>query len=189
MQTKLFSPKIIFITSIIILAAFSRLLPHPPNFTAIGAIALFGGALYNNKKLSLIVPLLAMFLSDTALEFINGTGFHKSITAVYLSFAIITFIGYAIRNNISAKTIVFSSIISSVLFFLITNLSVWYTSPDFTHDLKGLMNCYWVAIPFYSNDIFGSFFFNTVLGDLFFSGLLFGVYSFALRNYPSLVKS
>ena len=57
----LFTPRFIFLTALIIIAAITRLLPHPPNFTPIAAIALFGGACFSNKKLAFILPILIWF--------------------------------------------------------------------------------------------------------------------------------
>ena len=56
----------------IVLAALSRLLPHPPNFSPVEAIALFGGAYFANRWAAVWVPLVAMFLSDLALGLMNG---------------------------------------------------------------------------------------------------------------------
>ena len=54
----------LIILAIIILAALTRLIPHPPNFTPIIAICLFSGAYFKNRIFALLVPVGAMFLSD-----------------------------------------------------------------------------------------------------------------------------
>src|SRR6266536_6661526 len=56
-------------------AALLRLLPHPPNFTPVAAIALFGGAHFARKFWAFAVPLAAMFVSDAVLEVATGRGF------------------------------------------------------------------------------------------------------------------
>jgi len=185
MKTSIFTPRFIFITCAIVLAAISRVLPHPPNFTPIGAMALFGGACFANKKFAFIVPLAAMFISDCMLQLISGIGFHNTMIYVYASFVLITFTGVYIRNNAKAGNVILASLISSILFFVITNFGVW-ASTGYVMGMQGLLNTYLIAIPFYSNSIFGSFFANTIVGDLFFSGILFGSYYFAKSKFPVL---
>lgn len=188
MNSNTISPKTIFVISVIAIAALSRLFPHPPNLTAIGGVAIFGGAMFSNKKFSVLLPLSAMFVSDLIIEAINGTGFHANMFAVYFSFAIITLIGYAMRNNINTKNIILASFASSTLFFLVTNFSVWMGNPMFTQDFAGLLNCYILGLAFYTNDIFGNFFLNSFMGDIFFTSLLFAVYSLTNKLYPALIK-
>src|SRR3989338_3409290 len=103
----------ISIFTIVILAVVTRLIPHAPNFAPIGGLALFSGSHFK-KKIALAIPLIAMFLSDIFL------GFHKPIPYVYLSFIIIALIGGLIKSN-KWQSLLSASLISSVLFFFITN--------------------------------------------------------------------
>ena len=93
MNSKNLSPKFIFISSAIGIAAVSRLLPHLPNFTPVAAIALFGGAYLNDRKAAFLIPFIALILSDLFL------GFSASTPAVYMCFAVTVFIGQFIRNK------------------------------------------------------------------------------------------
>lgn len=155
-----------FIYSAIIFAILFRLIPHPPNFTPISAIALFSGALLN-KKQSFIIPLIAMFISDCALQLFFGTGFHSLMLVVYLCLILITILGIELKKNIKPKNIIGCSILGSVLFFIITNFAVWLQG-GYTYTYQGLIECYVMALPFFG---------NTLWGDLFYSGVLFGLYS------------
>ena len=150
--------RIIVITAIILLAAFSRLIPHLPNFTPIGAIALFGGACFINKKLALLIPFLAMLLSDLLI------GFHGTMVAVYLSFIAIVGIGMLLKNRVKPLSVLFAALGSSILFFIVTNFAVWMEGANYTFDLVGLFTCYIAAIPFFH---------YTLIGDLLFTGILF----------------
>ena len=119
--------KVLF--SFVLVAALTRLVPHPPNFAPITAMSLFAGAYFTRKQLAFIVPLLAMLISDLFL------GFYTISIFVYLSFAVITFIGQQ-KNRVTPKLV----LLGSVLFFLISNFGVWllyypktcllYTSPS-----------------------------------------------------------
>lgn len=153
-KTKRFSWDGLFIyAGIIILAAFFRLLPHPPNVAPIAGLALFSGAMVKNKKLSFIIPLTAMLVSDFFL------GFYNVMVFVYGSFMITVIIGILIQNRKSFGYLIGASLLSSVLFFLITNFGVWFVSGMYTHTFVGLMNTYAMGLPFFRNTIFGDLFY------------------------------
>lgn len=186
-RNSLSTPRFLFIASAILLAAISRVLPHPFNFTPIAAMALFGGALLTDKRIAFIIPLLAMVISDLLLELISGIGWHNTILYVYASFVLITFIGIYMRKNLKAGNIILASLVSSILFFLITNFGVW-AADGFKFGLSGLLTAYLAGIPFYNHELFGSFFFNTLAGDLFYCGILFGSFYFVRLKFPVLAK-
>ena len=163
----------LFLTVLIVIAAASRLLPHLPNFSPIAAIALFGGACFNNKKLAYFIPLLIMILSDVALEAINGIGFHNTMIYVYVGFILTTSIGVAASNKINLKSITAASLLSSILFFVITNFGVWAVDPTSI----GLIETYILGIPFFG---------YSVAGDLLFNATLFGTLYFAQLKFPKL---
>jgi len=152
---------IISYTAIILLTVIVRLIPHAPNFSPIGGLALFSGANYK-RKLTLLIPISAMFVSDIFL------GFHKTIPYVYLSFIIVTLIGGLIKNN-KWQSLLKASLSSSVLFFLITNFGVWATGSMYQKNFAGLMQSYAFGIPFFQ---------NTLISDLFYSFSFFYGYRF-----------
>ena len=108
----------LLVTIFIAIGIVTRIMPHPPNLTAIGAVALFGGALYLDKKTSLIIPIVTLAISD----FILGFQINPS---VYFSFILIVFLGFNLRQKINFKNIISHSIFSSLIFYLITNLFVF----------------------------------------------------------------
>ena len=165
MNNKKFSNREIVILLFIILAAVIRLIPHPPNFAPITAMALFGGLNFQNKKLAYAIPVLAMIVSDLFL------GFYSISIFVYLSFIAITYIGTTIKNiNI------LNIFLSSLLFFIITNLGVWILGYPMT--IEGLLTCFTLALPFFG---------YALAGDLFFS-LLFK-YGFKTVEKKYLIHS
>nr|WP_293833212.1 DUF6580 family putative transport protein [uncultured Arsenicibacter sp.] len=165
------------VTSIVLLAALFRLLPHWPNFTPIAAMALFGAVKFEKKWLGLIIPMLAMLLSDALI------GFHGNMLSVYVSFALTWVIGMVALRRPTAGRVAASAIASSVLFFLITNFAVWYGSTYYTQDMQGLFTCYTAGLAFYNGQ---SFFLNGVCGDLVFSTVLFGGYYLLQQRFSSL---
>jgi hypothetical protein len=158
----------------IMAAAFSRLIPHPWNFTAVGAMALIGGAMLQSKKKSLMIPIAALFLSDLVV------GFQSTMVYVYFGFAASVCMGWSLQNNRSAFRVGTLSLISSAIFFLLTNFGVWLEGGFYTQNFQGLISCYLAALPFFDNQI---------IGDLFYSSLLFAGYEFLKNWVPALSSS
>jgi len=155
----------------ILLAALSRLLPHPSNFAPITALALFG-AVYLDRKHTFIVPLAAMVISDYFI------GFYSGWMWVYGSFVAIGFIGLWLRNHRGVPQTIGATVAGSILFFIATNFGVWITAQvTYPHTVTGLEQCYAAAIPFFR---------NTLLGDLTYVGAMFGVYELVRKFLPSL---
>jgi len=151
------------IVALILFAIATRLVPHPPNFTPIGAIGLFAGC-YLTMKRFWIVPLVALLFSDYLIGFYHPI----SMFSVYISFAISAFIGRLfLHNKLTTLRVGGFAFVSATQFFVITNLGVWFTGMMYPMSLSGLIDCYVMAIPFYG---------NTLLGDLFYVVTLFGIY-------------
>lgn len=156
--------------AMILAAALSRLLPHPPNFAPIGALALFGGAQFADRRVAFLVPLAAMLLSDLCI------GLYPHMGWVYGSFALITCLGLWLRSHRRILPIAGASLLASSLFFLITNFGVWMNGTT-TSGLAGLMACYVAAIPFFG---------NTLLGDGFYVLVLFGGFALLENRFVML---
>jgi len=139
--------KLNFIIILIGIAIISRLIPHPPNFTPITAIALFSTIHFKNKILTYLIPIIGLFISDLIL------GLSMINLFVYLSFIAITFIGFKFQkiNN-------YSILLSSTTFFIVSNFGVWILG--YPKTIEGLILCYYMALPF---------FVYTIMGDLFYS--------------------
>jgi len=156
---------------LILAAALSRMLPHPPNMVPVTALALFGG-MYLDRRLTFIVPMVAMLITDWFI------GFHSTALWVYASFVVIGFVGLWLRNHRGVLPTIGASVAGSVLFYLITNFGVWLSPPYmYSQTLNGLVQCYVAAIPFFR---------NTLAGDLLYVGALFGLYEMGKRLIPSL---
>ena len=162
------------IASMIFMAAASRLVPHPPNLTAISAMALFGGAYLSDWRLAFAVPLAALLLSDALL------GFYGHMEIVYGSFAAITAMGLLLRHRRTAPRIAGATLASSVFFFLVTNLAVWAHSHVYPHTATGLLACYAVALPFFR---------NMLAGDILYTAALFGGFAALEKLVPALRES
>jgi hypothetical protein len=179
-RPRLLNLRFMTLVGITVAAAGSRLLPHPPNFTPLFAIALFGGTYFASRWAAFGVPLAAMFLSDLALGLIMyGKAVFPLMPYVYLSFVLTVLLGYWVRRRQgSAIAIGCAALASSVLFFVISNFGVWLRGTLYPPTLEGLAACYIAAIPFFK---------NTVAGNCVFSVALFGVFALA-QHYVAAIR-
>lgn len=151
-----------------------RFLPHPPNFTPIAVVALFGGV-YLSRKMAILLPLAAMFVSDIFIGYYE-TGL---MIAVYGSFLLCVFLGIWLKKHKKWFTILGSSILGAILFFIVTNFAVWATTSWYAKNFFGLTQCYLMAIPFFR---------NTLLGDLFYTVVFFGLYELVGVWFKNRIK-
>ena len=154
---------------IIIFGFLCRLIPHPPNFSPVTAIALFSGINFKNKRIAFSIPLLILFLSDLIINyfFYQILGISMVNLFVYLSFIIVTILGANIKSLRLGNIL-----LASFIFFLISNFGVWILG--YPKNLEGLILCYTMAIPFFG---------YSIAGDLFF-GYLF---KFSFRKISSIL--
>lgn len=147
-----------------------KFLPHLPNFAPIGAIALFSAVyLKLDKKYALIVPIVAMLISDIFIGFYNPW----IMLSVYGSFVLIGLVGFWLKKHKTLPNIIGASFFSSIIFFLVTNFAVWATPQSFyTRNLQGLLECFTMGLPFFR---------NTILGDLFYIFLMFSLMELIIK--------
>lgn len=135
---------------LIILLALSRLIPHPPNFTPILGMAVFSGAIINKKIVAYLVPLAAMLLSDLYL------GFHSGMPIIYFTLAVCVLIGTFIESRVTILNSILGITAGVLVFYLITNFTVWYGSGMYENSLSGLITCYVMGLPFLQNTFISS---------------------------------
>lgn len=153
----------------ILAAAMSRIAFYPLNFSPVIAMALFGGAIFKDKKLAFALPLLAMFLSDVIFQVTNiATGFWGWGQLVgYGILALITMLGFNLKK-INVVNVTGFSIASSLLFFFLSNSSVWiFDTTTYSKTFSGWVNCLAAGVPFLKNGL---------AADLVYSALFFGGY-------------
>lgn len=171
--------RLLAIAAVIFAAALFRLVPHPYNFTPIGALALFAGAHLHRTSWAMALPLGAMLLSDSILELLFGWGFHSGMPVVYGTFGLIIVLGMLIREKKSRAGVLLAAATgSATLFFILTNAAVWFSGALYPKTISGLLTCYVAALPFYANQL---------AGDLLYTAVLFGGFAMAERRYPALL--
>ncbi len=165
------NPRTWLLLSMVATAAAIRILPHPWNFTPVGAMALFGGATFSSRRAALLYPLLALFVGDLFI------GFHGLMPVVYASFLLSVAIGFWLRGRRSVPRIGAATLAGAVQFFLVTNFGIWLSGMTYPKTAEGLVACYVAGIPF---------FWNTLAGDAVYAALLFGGLAVAERLFPAL---
>lgn len=156
------TPQRWIILILVFAGAFSRLIPHPPNLTALSALALFSGIYIADKRVSYLLVLAAMFISDLFL------GFHALTPVVYGCLLLTLWMGNRYGRSATFYRLPGLIFSASMIFFCVTNFSVWALGGLYQRTLEGLVQCFIAAIPFYHNQL---------LGDIFYCTLLFGSYA------------
>ena len=170
--------RLMTLSAMVVLAALTRLVPHPPNVTPIAAMALFGGAYFRDRKIAFLLPLGAMLLSDLVLGFgVYGMALMKSQPVVYLCMLLMVMIGRGIQTRRSVPKIALATLASSLMFYLVTDFAVWEFDSLYPKTWDGLIASYTAAIPFFR---------NSLIGDIFFAAVLFGGFAVLERFWVSL---
>lgn len=160
-----FKQKLFIALGLIAVAVVGRLIPHLWNMTPIAGVAILAGARLG-LRWGIAVPLIGMFVSDIFIGFYSL----PILLSVYFSFALAGIVGFLVRKTGKVGVILGGSFLSAVVFFLITNASVWAFGAMYPHNFLGLAASYVAGLPFFQNQI---------LGDLFFTTALFAVWEFS----------
>lgn len=175
------------ISVLIVLAALSRLIPHPPNVAPIAGMALFGVAYYTKKYWAYLIPIVSMWVSDLILNnviyaqyFDNFVWFYSGSLFTYGAFALIVLMGTVTLKKVRAGNVLFSALGASAIFFIVSNFGVWLSTPIYAKSWEGLIECYVAGIPFLQ---------NTVMGDLAYTAGLFGAFELSMVLFPELRSS
>ena len=149
-----------------VLGAVARLLPHPPNFTPVASMSLFGGARLRGWQ-TYLLPLVLMAATDPLVG-----GYSIATPWVYASFLLSVWLGRFLRGSENPLRIGAVCAVSSAQFFAFTNFGMWLGTSMYPHTPAGLVLCYVNAIPFFG---------RTLAGDLLYTGVLFGLHAWLSR--------
>jgi hypothetical protein len=173
-----------FVLILIFFAAFSRIIPHPHNFTPVGGIAVFGSYFLGRKILAFLVPLFSLWLSDL---FINNViypiqfpQYYEGFTLfgsfwVYGSFMLMVPLTWGLLSSFTLPRLALTGLSTASLFFLITNFGSWIYNPMYPQNFSGLLTSFIAGLPFFQ---------NTLIGDICYLAILFGatkVFGFSFK--------
>ncbi len=172
------NPRTMTLVTMVLAAAVTRVIPHPWNFTAVGAMCLFGGAMFHRRWAALAVPMIALLVSDIAIAYFQYGGDLSSITLFkYVLFAAMVGMGMLLRGRATPANVGGMAVAASAMFFIASNFEYWLTGGLYPLTPGGLLTCYIAAIPFDQ---------NTLYANLFYSAVLFGGLHLLQRQWPSL---
>lgn len=164
----------------VLIAAAARILPHPVNFTPLGAMALFGAASISRKWLAVLLPLAAFWISDLFLNNVVYSMYYEGFVWftpgyiwMYSGMVLTSMIGLGLLKKVNIRRVVGASLSSSLVFFLLSNFGVWLGSSFYPQTITGLGACYVAGLAFLQ---------NSIAGDLFFSAALFGGYAVLIHR-------
>ena len=141
----------IFLGVLIVLSA-SRFIPHPPNFTSLVALSFYVPALFGLRYIPVIV--LTFLITDLFI------GFHSTILFTWGSVILIGFTSKFLKNTLFSR--ISGSLLGAVIFFVVTNFGVW-ASGFYGYNLEGFIQCYILAIPFFTHTIVSTLIFSVII--------------------------
>ncbi|MGX5820051.1 DUF6580 family putative transport protein [Chitinophaga lutea] len=171
------------------IASAGQLMPFA-NFSPVGAMALFGGAMFAGKWKSYLFPLLVLFISDVITmqtvyrPYANGLLFDGWYWN-YIGFAAMVLVGQLIITKVSVARILIACGVAAVAHWLIADFGTWMspanidltTGQPYTKDWAGLMKCYAMGLPYLK---------NTLVSNVIYAGIFFGAFKFMEQRIPAL---
>ena len=156
---------LLFLSAFVFILVF-RYFPHPPNFTPVLALTLYTSMYFGLRSSPFVI--MAFALSDFFI------GLHQLLIFTWGSLAFISVIGMFGKSFLSRFSLLF---LSSIVFFVCSNFGVWLFSEFYSKDFDGLLQCYILAIPFFTNTLISTFIF----------GMLFEISIFSKNKLTSLI--
>jgi hypothetical protein len=154
----------------VVAAIVGRFVVHLPNFTPIGALALFAG-FYLPRRFAVVLPLAVMFICDLFIGFYNPL----VMVVVYISFAAVAYLAGMVLAKKDMFVIGGATLAGSLFFFLTTNIAVWAFTDYYAHTVTGLLYCLTMGLPFLK---------YAMVGDIFWSTVFFGSYAYFVLRQP-----
>lgn len=164
-----------FVVGLVVLAVATRVFPHLPNSTAVGALALWGGLAFRSRGLNLGLLALVLLITDSFL------GFYQGAVWVYLGFAAMAVCGSSLKVEKSLTRLAGGVALGSFLFFALSNFGVWLSMDLYPKTLEGLAQCYTMALPFYGKQLIGETVYNLMVAGAYLLTFKVAFKSYALK--------
>lgn len=141
------------------IALASRWLPHPPNFTAVGGFLFVSGVLAARSKWYVLAAFLPLVLSDILL------GGYPGIAWVYAGHVVVLLFGWFFEKSFRRQKLPFAvfSLSSAFLFFVLSNIGVWWSSGMYARTVGGLVECFVMALPFFHQPVLAQLIYGTLM--------------------------
>ena len=132
-----FRPGPLLLAALIFVAALTRLLPHPLNFSPVRAIALFGGAYFALAQVGAagaaggpagVRPRARRDARRHLPAVLHHRHLPPSLLAIYACVALCSLLGFGLRGRVNGSRVLGYSLAGSVLFFVLSNFATWLTA-------------------------------------------------------------
>jgi hypothetical protein len=153
---------------VFLVLAFSRFIPHPPNFTSLIALSFYIPAAFGLRYIWVV--LIAFFITDIVI------GLHSTLLFTWGSVVLIGFISKYLNQSMTYRLI--GALSGATIFFIISNFGVWSLG-GYGYTLKGMISCYTLALPFFGYSAISTLFFSVIIEAVY------GIYKNPLKNYFS----
>ena len=141
---------------ILILLLFSRLIPHPPNFTSLIALSFYIPVFFGLRYMPLV--LFSFAITDILI------GFHNTLFFNWCSVVLIGLSSIYFTKN--SLTRIFGSITGVMIFYIVTNFGVW-TTGLYSYNVEGLVSSYILAIPFLGNNLISTLVYSLIIETIY----------------------
>lgn len=158
MKNKIFLKYCLILLSSIGALFLFRFLPHPPNFTPVIAMAFYLPIFFGMWCIPFL--LLAFAITDFFI------GFHSLLVWTWGSLALISLTS-KFSNSILSR--LFLSFVGAIIFYIISNFGVWFSGSLYQHSIEGLIQCYIMALPFFTNTLFSTIIFSLLIEFVLFT--------------------
>ncbi|MEE1944351.1 DUF6580 family putative transport protein [Pedobacter sp. KR3-3] len=185
MENKFNSRTLVLLLFMVVIIGLRVIAPLSPdfkviaNFSAIGAVALFGGAYFKNTFNAFALPMLVLLLSDIGLAQVMGKdyGFYQGWYYTYIAFALMVLVGRVLIKKVNIQNLFVASLAVVFIHWIVSDFGVWLGSTTYPQTLAGFWACLVAAIPFELNFLYGT---------LAYTALMFGVFESLKAKYPVL---
>jgi hypothetical protein len=144
------------------------------NFAPLSAIALCGAA-FLPKRLAFGLPLVALFVSDLMLN-VHYSKTHPEVALVsaemlarYGALVLIAGLGWKLRNSPRASLMLGASVVSSAIFYIVSNTGSWLSEPRYAKTFAGWFQALTTGLPEFPTTLW--FYRHTLVSDFLFTGL------------------
>ncbi|NML19510.1 hypothetical protein HHL16_01430 [Pseudoflavitalea sp. G-6-1-2] len=189
MSLKQFNPRNAVLLVFIVLVALLRifLTSEAPmsalsTFTPLGAMALFGGAYFNNRIKSVLFPVLTLWVSDIILNrfvyYNEWRFFYEGFYWTYGSYALMAIASKYIIRRATVGNIIIASVAATLIHWIGTSPGCFMIENSmYPKTWAGYFTSLVAAIPYER---------NFLVGTLAYGGLMFTTFEWLQRRYHSL---
>lgn len=138
---------------LLVLCVVLRVVPHPPNFAPLGAMAVFAGRTLSPwvARASVVVAAL---VGDVVLARLHGYTVVSLVTPfVYGAFLLQAWLGRRLRARRGGA--LGAAALGALAFFTLSNFGVWVAGGLYPHTAAGLGACFVAALPFLGGTLAG----------------------------------